>query len=115
MLVHVLLLLVLALSGEGLHHNGRRRSYAGKLTPTIKRIRDSMKAKLVDLKQVLAGTTTASPTTTTAAPAASTVRSDGDDILADPKPVIVLASKEPVEKDESAIPSLFSFFVRWFW
>ena len=114
MLVHVLLLLVLALSGEGLHHNGRRRSYAGKLTPTIKRIRDSMKAKLVDLKQVLAGTTTAAPTTTTAAPA-STVRSDGDDILADSKPAIVLASKDSVEKDESAISSLFSFFVRWFW
>lgn len=69
------ILLLLALSVSGLHHNGQRGSFKGKLKPTIQRIKESIATKVATLKSELSHHS-GNTSTTTRAP-------EGVDILAD--------------------------------
>jgi hypothetical protein len=75
----------LIFSCEGLHHNGKR-TFTGRMSPTLSRLRDAMHEKMSQLGHFVTGevsNTSSSTMTTTLAPATATpIKGDGEDIAA---------------------------------
>jgi hypothetical protein len=74
----VWLLVIIALTVDGLHHNGKR-TFSGRMSPAIERLRD----KIAELRNFVSGADQPSiSTTTTTAPTTQTpVKGDGVDII----------------------------------
>ena len=73
-------LLMLALLTESLHHDGKR-TFRGKMSPTLSQLRESMEKKISQLRRFVSGKS--DPTMTTVAPETthSTMKGDGVDII----------------------------------
>lgn len=78
-----LLVLVLVVLSEGLHHNGKR-TFSGRMSPALGRLRESMNKKMTQLRNFVSGGDEPSSQVTTTTPIPSsthtTIKGDGIDI-----------------------------------